>query len=98
MLINEGAAGFASLIHYDVASALSIKVLDFNGDGKLDVITDGEDVRLGIGDGSLAPAISLPVGPGGPVAFGDLDGDGRTDVAIGVNRDVHVFLNTSPAR
>jgi hypothetical protein len=98
VLINEGAASFASLIHYDVASALDIKVLDFNGDGKLDVITDGEDVRLGIGDGSLAPAISLPVGPGRPVAFGDLDGDGKTDVAIGVNRNVHVFLNTSPSR
>ena len=65
---------------------------DFNGDGKLDVVSSMMQMELGNGDGTFAPP--APSGPGVPVpcAFmapvfidavsGDFNGDGKRDVAM----------------
>ncbi len=59
---------------------------DFNGDGKVDVLTVDGKLYLGNGDGSFAAGVqALPVYPfyaiTGAFAVGDFNGDGKLDVA-----------------
>ena len=73
-----------------------IAVADFDGDGKLDLVT-GSILVLGNGDGTFQAPLYLGAGPreNTGAAVGDFDGDGRPDVALG---GVTVLLNiTSPA-
>jgi hypothetical protein len=67
---------------------------DLNGDGRLDLavanygdplLGDGTiSVFLGDGDGTFSAATPYPTGAAGPqaVAIGDLNGDGRLDLAV----------------
>ena len=72
-------------------------VADFNGDGKLDVATDGPstpsvDVRLGNGNGTFGAPTGYFDGtqsPSGLVA-GDFNGDGHIDVGV-VGGDLSTF-------
>lgn len=78
---------------------------DVNGDGQPDAVavagpapTGGAQaaVLLGRADGSFAPAIVYPLGTGSQpeaVALGDVNGDGRADIAVAVNDAVYVLLN-----
>ncbi|HUK64039.1 MAG TPA: FG-GAP-like repeat-containing protein, partial [Dongiaceae bacterium] len=80
---------------------------DLNGDGRLDVVvslrTDSSSVFVGricefLGDGSggLGPRIDLNCGAGGnPIALGDVNADGRADLAIA---GWGVLLNPSATR
>src|SRR5207302_6608794 len=70
---------------------LSLKVADFNGDGKMDLVSANlhnqtASAFLGNGDGTftLAPGspIALPIQPWS-VAVADFNGDGRPDMAVG---------------
>ncbi len=61
---------------------------DFNGDGRLDVVTANTNtgdvsLLLGLGDGTFQTARNFPVGvqPLG-IAVGDFNGDGKLDVAV----------------
>lgn len=70
---------------------------DVNGDGMADLLVavtatgnpanDGLYVLKGLPDGTLAPAAKIDTGTRGcyvgTIAIGDLDGDGRPDVAVG---------------
>jgi len=73
---------------------------DFNGDGKLDVVTaeNGSTVSvlLGTGAGAFRPAINMNTAAGSTsVAVGDFNGDGRPDVATAnsTSNNVSVLLN-----
>jgi FG-GAP-like repeat/Abnormal spindle-like microcephaly-assoc'd, ASPM-SPD-2-Hydin len=72
-----------------------IAVADIDGDGKLDLISVGNQVAVqrGNGDGTFAPALLYGTAGGTAVAVADLDGDGTLDLAI-AGRALTVFLNT----
>jgi hypothetical protein len=73
--------------------AVSVAVGDLNGDGKPDLVVNNAEsnsvgVLLGNGDGTFQPAVTygsggtgVSVGIGG-VAIGDLNGDGKPDLAV----------------
>jgi uncharacterized membrane protein len=86
--VNYGSGG---------QSAYSISVADVNGDGKLDLVvangcrgsncaTGGVGVLLGKGDGTFKKAVTYSSGAasvfGSHVAVGDLNGDGKLDLAV----------------
>ena len=56
---------------------------DVNGDGNLDIITNGVSVLLGNGDGSFTVDGGVDLGTYGAyaVSIGDFNGDGKLDVA-----------------
>src|SRR5947209_8301467 len=92
---------FASATNYSTAAGpAGIAVADFNGDGFLDVAvanngSNGISLWLGRGDGTLSSslAIALPSGsqPSALVS-GDFNGDGKMDLAAGVNGAVLILL------
>jgi hypothetical protein len=80
---------FAPANNYAVGPAYSLAVGDLNGDGKLDIVTDGGGVLLGNGDGTFH------IGPkcaGGMVALADVNGDGKLDFITAGYVAINVFL------
>jgi hypothetical protein len=86
---------------------LNLAVADFNGDGKLDVVTPGSflpnaySILRGVGDGTLQAPDSKPTRNNSffPIAS-DFDADGKTDLAFVNNAFdlVDVLLNSPSAR
>lgn len=85
-------------------TSTDLKVSDFNGDGKLDLVSAGVfsgnnlQVLLGKGDGSFQDAGSLVNNVGGvSIVVSDLNGDTRPDVAACVNSQLTISLvNATP--
>lgn len=79
-------------------SGTSAIVADVNGDGNLDIVTNGVGVLLGAGDGTFTNAFSIPLStdtPLGELRVGDINGDGKLDLAtIAFDQSSgHNFLN-----
>jgi len=78
----------------------SMKVGDFNGDGKLDLaVANYNDntvtILLGNGDGTFLPAIGLPVSVGAnptDLVSGDFNGDGKLDLAVANSTDNNLTI------
>ena len=90
VFLGGGAGGFQARATYEVgAIPESVQLVDFDGDGILDILTlncdDGDlSLLLGRGDGlfepqrRFAPAGTQPT----DIAVGDFDGDSLPDVAV----------------
>ncbi len=101
VLIGNGDGTFQPVVAYSASEfgAAAIKVADFDGDGKPDVVVvncsaisgncngggGNVGVLLGNGDGTLKPVVTFPPGGNTPFAVGvaDLNGDGKPDVVVG---------------
>jgi len=96
VLLGNGTGNLAAKSSYATlpeADTSNLAVGDLNGDGNLDVIATNPQrasmsVFLGHADGSLDPAIDVPLGAEGNYhpfspAIGDFDGNGTADVAVG---------------
>lgn len=105
VFLNLGDGVFDPPVLYptgDGPTALSAR--DFNGDDKVDIVTADTGTltfAAGVGNGTLAAPVSVPI-DGGMSAFlraGDFDGDGDQDVALGTAAPnaVVVFLNAAGA-
>jgi len=87
---NERLWTRGSVAEFDVGDAHAMAITDLDGDGRADVVVviepryDPEMLWVGLGRaGGLMPATEIPLS-GRPIAIaaGDLDGDGRPDVAV----------------
>ncbi len=100
--LSNGNGTFRSPIEYSApVGVLDLTVADLDRDGNLDLITEGNLgsvlVFYGHGDGTFDPYAGYPVtgyshGPA-PVAVGDLNGDGKLDMAVVRSSYVCVLLN-----
>ncbi|PYJ85691.1 MAG: hypothetical protein DME22_08160 [Verrucomicrobia bacterium] len=107
VLLGNGDGTFRAAVNYGTGiGPASVAVGDFNGDGKPDLAvantgpyenftyTGGDvSVLLGNGDGTFQAAVNYNAGIGpGSVSVGDLNGDGKTDLAVVNSGSVSVLL------
>jgi hypothetical protein len=104
VLLNAGARSFRPSTDYRVGGVLSsVAIGDLDGDAAPDLLVTKQaakstsSVLLNRGDGTFESAGEYPTGR--VVALGDLDGDGRQDLAaLDTERTVAVRLNRGGAR
>lgn len=93
--IADGTFGPATLFNLVAAPMLPV-LADFNGDGIWDVAVTGSNSQtigvalggatLGVGNGTFVGAMTYAVGgTPRPIAIGDFDRDGVTDLAVGTS-------------
>jgi uncharacterized protein (DUF2141 family) len=108
VLLGTGNGTFSAATPYSTGLLpLSVAIADLNGDGKLDLtvanyghpVSGGGaiSVFLGNGNGTFPAATSYPTLATGPqsVAIGDLNGDGKLDLAVAyASSKYSVFLGS----
>jgi len=92
VLLGNGVGSFGPKTDFGTGTyPYSVAIGDFNGDGKPDLVTANNgsntvSILLGNGDGSFGPSTDFATGDSysNPVsvAIGDLDRDGRPDLAV----------------
>jgi hypothetical protein len=88
VFLSNGDGTFQPEVDYptsggsDYGGSAAVAV-DVNGDGKLDIVTNGVSVLLGNGDGTFTQTFAVPVDSRstGELRVGDFNGDGKLDLA-----------------
>lgn len=101
---GDGSLRLPSYTSPPINTPVDLKAADFNGDGKMDLVSTGiflgpnADVFLGRGDGTMQAPISFGLSPGAiSVSVADYNSDTKPDLAIVVNGQVSVvMLNATP--
>jgi len=102
ILFGSGTGSFGIPVKINTLTRkYTVATADFNGDGKLDLVTSNKEntgnisVFLGDGNGNFNPPINITAGRGDhTVVTGDFNGDGKLDLAANNSdeEDVSVFL------
>lgn len=86
VFLGDGNGAFhSSQSFFAATNSTSLVAVDFNNDGKLDIIfpsPNGESICLGNGDGTFGPAAIFYAAAGPVAAVADLDGDGVPDLVV----------------
>ena len=108
VLLGNGTGGFGATTYFRTGEIpVSVAIGDLNADGKPDLVTTfrdhdiytGMSVLLGTGTGGFGAATDFATATGpASVAVGDLNADGRLDLATAnnVSNSASVLLNTTP--
>ncbi len=101
---------FALAINVPVMQLGTVALADIDGDGKKDLIAHAirstGDATIYLFRNAASPGVLTPASFGTGIGFaagsggfdaGDVDGDGKTDIAVGDTGRVSVFLNTATA-
>jgi hypothetical protein len=84
--LGDGKGNFPNNVSYPVEFAGdSILAADVNGDGRIDLVTNGVSVLLGNGNGTFRKGASIASGGIASINLADFNGDGKLDVAAGLN-------------
>lgn len=103
VLLGHGDGTFQNAVSYviNIGAPMRMTMGDFNGDTKPDLAVTGSasgvSLLFGNGDGTFQPAVAYPLGNNvgaGPLAAGDINGDGQLDLAIvdSLNERIVVLL------
>ena len=94
--LGNGDGTFQTPVRYSTLNpSNSIFAADLNGDGNLDLVTDGICTLYGNGDGTFTPGGCLGTGFNNPrMALADFNGDGKLDVFLlgGFPSTANVYL------
>jgi FG-GAP-like repeat/FG-GAP repeat len=102
---NKGAGALADPMTYPVGPSYQVNLGDLNGDGRLDIVASTQEldqsgiVRVGlsvltyVGAGSFVGSRDVVADSGPAFVVGDLNGDGKPDIAMSGNSAVEVLLN-----
>lgn len=92
--IPNGDGSFQSPVNQGIGTHAQYVVAgDFNGDGKLDLVVEGNYIYnlLGKGDGTFQPARKISTA-GSSVRIGDFNGDGKLDLGVFNNGTITILL------